>query len=244
MGTKERRQRDIAEREQRFLDAARDLIRSDGLLNLQMSKVAERCEYAVGTLYQHFASKEDLLLAIVTANTHHRLEAFERLAQWKAPTRDRMFGVAVADVWLVRRLPELFRLEQYVFTEVVWGAASAQRRQEALDAGEPIGRLVEAIVAEAVKLGDLDPRGLQGTELSMAPWALSEGTHMMAHAEGLMEKYGLRDPYRLMLRHQQSLLNGLGWKPLFDVADEAALDRKIETLCSEAFNGLLCDKQK
>ncbi|HUP91750.1 MAG TPA: helix-turn-helix domain-containing protein [Solimonas sp.] len=244
MGTRERRQREVAEREQRFLDAARELIRQDGLLNLQMTKVADRCEYAVGTLYQHFASKEDLLLGLVIDNTHHRLEAFERLASWKACTRDRMFGVAVADMWLVRHLPELFRLEQYVFTEVVWGAASPERRQEALDAGEPIGRIVEAIVAEAVRVGDVEARGLRGVELSVAPWALSEGTHMLAHAEGLVEKYEIRDPYRLMLRHQQSLLNGLGWKPLFDAADDQALDRKIETLCSEVFHGLHCDKSK
>lgn len=244
MGTRERRQREVAEREQRFLDVARELIRQDGLLNLQMTRIAEKCEYAVGTLYQHFESKEDLLVALAAENSHHRLETFERVAQWKASTRDRMFAIAVADMWLVRRLPELFRLEQYAFTEVVWGAASPERRQQALDAGEPIGRIVEAVVAEAIAVGDVDPQGMQGLELSLAPWALSEGTHWLAHAEGLVEKYGLRDPYRLMLRHQQYLLNGLNWKPLVDAADEAALDRKIATVCNEVFHGLPCGKSK
>ncbi len=68
LGTRERRQREVAEHEQLFLTAARELIRQDGLLNLQMARVAEKCDYAVGTLYQHFGSKEDLLVALATDN--------------------------------------------------------------------------------------------------------------------------------------------------------------------------------
>ena len=67
MGTRERRQREVAEREDLFLDVALELIRQDGLLNLQMARIAEKSEYAVGTLYLHFASKEDLLVALATA---------------------------------------------------------------------------------------------------------------------------------------------------------------------------------
>ena len=66
MGTKERRERQFQEREQRLLTAARQLIVRDGLLNLQMAKLAEISEHAMGTLYQHFASKEDLLVALMT----------------------------------------------------------------------------------------------------------------------------------------------------------------------------------
>lgn len=55
MGTKERRQRQFAEREQLFLDTARHLIEEGGLLPLQMTRIAEAAEYAVGTLYQHLS---------------------------------------------------------------------------------------------------------------------------------------------------------------------------------------------
>ena len=57
MSTKDRRLRERAEREQRFLDKAQELIQRDGLMSLQMGRIAEECDYAIGTLYQHFASK-------------------------------------------------------------------------------------------------------------------------------------------------------------------------------------------
>jgi AcrR family transcriptional regulator len=206
-----------------------------------MARIAEKCDYAVGTLYQHFASKEDLLVALATENIQYRAELFERVARWQACTRDRMFGIAVADMLLVRKNPDNFRLDQFAYTEVVWGSASPERRQKSLDAGEPLGRTVERIVIEAAENGDLDLKGLRPVELSLAPWSLCEGTHQIAHAEGLAEKYEIRDVYRLMMRHQQNLLNGLGWKPLFDPTDEAALDAKIEQLCREVFHDLQCD---
>ena len=59
-----RRQREIAAREVVLLDAAQAQIQRDGLLSLQMARVADECGYAIGTLYKHFASKEDLLVAL------------------------------------------------------------------------------------------------------------------------------------------------------------------------------------
>lgn len=240
MSTRERRRREIACREQLFLDAARELIRHDGLLNLQMARVAEKCDYAVGTLYQHFASKEDLLIALATCNLHHRVEMFRRVAQWRAGTRDRMAGIAIADTLFVREYPEHFRLAQLAFTDVVWRAASPQRRQTALDAGRPLGEICDGIVEEAVRSGDLELNGLNPAELGLGPWALTLGVHTVVHLDGLLEQHQVREPYRVMLRHLHHLLNGLKWKPLFDPADAPALDRKIEQLSREVFNDIAC----
>ncbi len=238
MGTRERKQREVAEREQLFLDTARELIREDGLLNLAMARIARQCDYAVGTLYQHFASKEDLLIALATLNEQYRLELFQRVEHWQAPSRDRMFGLPVADMIFVRKYPEHFRLAQFAYTEVVWGAASETRRKQALAGSRPLGELVARIVNDAAANGDVDLKGLQANELALAPWTVTLGTHNLVHAEGVLEQYNMRDPYRLMLRHVQSMLNGLGWKPYFDPSDDTALDRKIKQLCDEVFHDL------
>ncbi len=240
MGTKERRLREVAEREQLFLDAARELIRQDGLLNLQMARIAEKCDYAVGTLYQHFGSKEDLLVALAADNSQHRVELFRRVGAWRAGSRDRIVGIAVADMMFVRLYPEHFRLAQLAFTEVVWGAASAERRHLALLAGEPLGSICDGIIEEAVHSGDLRLKGLTPQELGLGPWALTIGTHTIIHVDGVLEQGDVRDPYRLMMRHLHCLLNGFEWRPLFDPSDDVALDQMIKRICDEVFHDIAC----
>lgn len=235
MGTKERKQRQFEERERRFLVAARELIHENGLLSLQMTRIAERAEYAVGTLYLHFASKEDLLLALTVEDARIHVELFQRVARWQASPRDRMFAIGVADMLFVRRNPEHFRIGQYVFTEVVWGAASAERRQALIDANDPIGEIVTGIINDAVASKKLQLHGLTPEQVSIGLWSLTIGTHNLVHAEGVMEDFNVSNPYRLLCRHLQTMLNGYGWKPLADLADDAALDALIERISNEVF---------
>lgn len=242
MGTKERRQRQFAEREQLFLDRARELIREHGLLNLQMSRLAEKCEYAVGTLYQHFASKEDLLLALTTVQAQEHTELFRRVADWKTLSRERMFAIGVADKIFVQRNPDHFRISQYALCEVVWHAASPDRREDFLAACQPIGQCVVGIVEDAVRQGDLPLNGLNAQELCTGVWALCNGTHNLVHTEGVLEEFAIRDAYRLMCQHIQIMLNGFGWKPLVDPADAPATDRLIQRIKKEVFHDFCCDR--
>lgn len=239
MGTRERRQREFLDREQAFLEAARELIRESGLLNLQMARIAEKCEYAVGTLYQHFAGKEDLLLALTTATAREHVALFQRVADWRAPSRERMFAIPVADSVFVRRNPEFFRIAQYALCEVVWQAASPSRRQEFMEeAARPIGDIVRAILQDAVRAGDLEPGSFTQDTLAVGIWALTSGTHTLVHAEGAVEAFQTTEPYRLLCRHVNVMLNGFGWKPLVDPHDEAALDSLIRRIQTEVFHDL------
>merc|ERR1711916_85666 len=89
-GIQERKKRQLAEREQHFLDQAWEMIQRDGVLKLQMSKLAAECEYAVGTLYLHFSSKEDLLLELAIRSVQDRLALYQQAVSWQAPSRHRM----------------------------------------------------------------------------------------------------------------------------------------------------------
>ncbi len=237
MTTKDRRLRERAEREQRFLDKAQELIQHDGLLSLQMSRIAEECDYATGTLYQHFASKEDLLVALATRNCLSRVHLFGRASRWHGPSRERMVAIALADMMVIREQPEHFRLAQFVMTDIVWGAASAVSRQRSLEASAPLGTLTDSIVIDAIAAGDLPADlGLPPQALAVGPWILSLGLHTLTQAEGLLEKRVLGDPYRLLMKHLHCLLNGYGWRPLFDPADDDALDALNTRLCRDVFD--------
>ncbi len=219
MSTEKRKLKERQAREQLFLDAAREIIRGQGLLGLQMARVASACDYATGTLYQHFRSREDLLVALATQRTREHSRLFQKAAEWSTGTRDRMFALAVIDRDFCHRHPGHTRLVQYVFTEVVWSSASQERRQDLLEACQPCIEALGQIVDDATGSGDLDTASTPGLDLAVGPWALCHGMQSLERIEGLQDSAGIRINDDLLYLHVDSLLNGIGWQPLTDLTD-------------------------
>jgi AcrR family transcriptional regulator len=61
MSIAERKSRQKADLRQEILDAARDLFVHDGYENVSMRKIAEKVEYAPGTIYLYFKDKTEIL---------------------------------------------------------------------------------------------------------------------------------------------------------------------------------------
>ncbi len=226
----------MAEREAFFLDHAWAMIQNEGVLNLQMAKLAHRCEYSVGTLYQHFTSKEDLLVALATRSVGQRLSLYQRAAAWQAPTRFRILAVVLADILFAQQSPEYFQLAQYVSTHTIWMAASHERRELALEASQPLGDLVASIVQDARHSGDMQDSQLNDRELCSGLWAMCEGMHSLVSAAGLLEAHSVPRPYQLLIIQAHALLNGLNWQPLMDLQDAGQQDRLLERIMAELFD--------
>jgi len=64
MGTRERREREKEELKQKILNSARELFTEDGYKNVTMRKIADKIEYSLPTIYEHFKNKAEILLAI------------------------------------------------------------------------------------------------------------------------------------------------------------------------------------
>lgn len=235
MSTRTRRRLEFSQREQLFLREAHRQICEDGLLSLRMARVAHECDYATGTLYQHFASKEDMLLALSADLAETRLGFFQRAFNWQAESRARQFAFAVADILFACQHPEHFQLEQYTGTQVVWNAASRKRRDAVLNAYEPVITLVCRLVHEADAAGDLKIGSQKAVDVTLGPWALTQGVQTLIHSDGVIDRYDLTCPYRQMLRHQHLLLNGMGWQPLVNANDDAILGASIDRVLKDVF---------
>ena len=74
MGTKERQVRERTKVRQAILDAARDLFVKQGFEHVSIRKIAEKIEYAPGTIYLYFRDKAEILDRICE-------ETFSKLAQ-------------------------------------------------------------------------------------------------------------------------------------------------------------------
>src|SRR5262245_53892005 len=61
MGVAERKSRQKESTRQEILDAARDLFVNEGFDNVSMRKIAEKVEYAPGTIYLYFKDKAEIL---------------------------------------------------------------------------------------------------------------------------------------------------------------------------------------
>ena len=59
-----RKQREFLQREQLILDTAQNMLHQNGYVQLTMERIAEAVEYSKGTIYNHFASKEDIFQAV------------------------------------------------------------------------------------------------------------------------------------------------------------------------------------
>lgn len=113
MSTAERRARELEQRERSLLDAVATLFDRDDWHTVTVEAIAERAEYAKGTVYRHFASKDDLLARLVadwTDGTCTEIEAldaerpFEALLRdlvavaWRRATHDRVHARLLARV--------------------------------------------------------------------------------------------------------------------------------------------------
>jgi len=61
VGTTQRREREKVALKQRILEAAREILATEGHAALTMRRIADRIEYTPGALYAHFADKDALL---------------------------------------------------------------------------------------------------------------------------------------------------------------------------------------
>lgn len=114
------RNRKKAQREQRIMQAGRELFIKKGFGDTTMEEIAERAEVGVGTLYNYFKNKNALLVAIFD-EVH--LQAVEKIeAVVKDPPDDPVEGVLAVlfqyDTWYGFGKPLLRELFAVVFQQM------------------------------------------------------------------------------------------------------------------------------
>ena len=235
METLSRKQREIREREALILDVARDLLLERGYLGLGMDRIAERIEYSKGTVYQHFSSKEDLLVALATQTFQKRLDLFERAATFQGRARERMQAVGVADRIFYRLYPQHSRSEQVIHATSVQSKAASEHLKELEVMKQRCFGVLIGIVRDAVAAGDLTLREDQELgDVTFGLWSISFGAHFLHASEPQLETKGIVDPMAALHRNQNALLDGFHWRPLMTEWDYAATIRRIlETTFAE-----------
>ena len=138
MGT---RATETAERKKRCVDAAVALAAEGGYDAVQMRDVAAKAEVALGTLYRHYASKDQLLLAAMLQQTE---TLRERLVQ--RPPRGDTPAARVGDV--LRRASRALERDPKT-TRAMLNAMSSED-ESAVPVKHDIDQTLRAIIADAI----------------------------------------------------------------------------------------------
>ena len=148
------RERQRQERERLILRAASDLFVERGYHDTSMDDIAARVGIAKGTVYLHFASKEDLTLALLEQGVREFTQSLDAILSADGTPRDKLesvFGVYSA------MTDGSFQLFSTIFRnpEVI---ARLHEKREVIGAlwDEPRARLTE-VLEEGKAAGEFDP---------------------------------------------------------------------------------------
>lgn len=212
----------------RILDAAMELVVTEGTAALSIQKLAARVDYTPGALYRYFDSK-DAILARLVERTLGEVSAHLARAEAALPGRAsplaRVFALAIAYRDFARTSPHRFGLLAMTLAEP---RVVLERPEDA----EPVARvMIGALGPLAAALGDAAEAGLlapgDAAERTVCLFALLQGVLQMSKQARVAP--ALLDVDRLVAQGARSLLVGWGGEPKkVDTAARAARSASTE----------------
>ncbi|GAA1538639.1 cholesterol catabolism transcriptional regulator KstR [Actinomadura kijaniata] len=166
------RSRSQHQRRKRILQVAAALVSRGGIEEMQMRKVAERADVALGTLYRYFPSKEDLIVAVVS----EELDLLEGSIERRPPSADTPPRRAVAV--LMRATRGLMR-EPELASALIRSLLLSDVKTEFGD--RMTGLLLRAAVGPDADVPDGDPRRVVAKALSSV-WTMEMIEMLRGHA--------------------------------------------------------------
>lgn len=216
MTTLTRKQREVREREGLILDVARRMLQEDGYAGLSMDRIAELTEYSKGVIYQHFRSKEDLIVTLAAISQRQRAARFERALAFSGRARERMMAIGIAEELFVRLNPLHFHTEQIIKLGALHERASRERVAELHKEMGLCFQSLVGVVQRAIDESDLTlAGGVQPPDIVLGLWGLNYGIYTIMHTEQLLlAENGVVTPFNTVRESCHRLLDGYGWRPL------------------------------
>lgn len=220
------RRQEIAEREAQMVAEARRQVSEHGYFGLNMDKVAAAVGLSKPTLYQHFRTKEDLLLGVATDSFRVRHELFVMASRCDATPRARMHAIGVADRVFARRHPEHEACESVAMAPSFIDKASPERRQELDEVRRKCFEHCVSIAVAGIAAGDLDPAH-RPEAVTASLWSMAVGLQQLARA-GVFDELQVVEPFPLLRENESLYCDALGWRPLSSEFDYVAFERGVE----------------
>jgi AcrR family transcriptional regulator len=225
-----RKQREINEREQLILSAAQSMLHQHGYNYLTMDRVAETVEYSKGTIYNHFASKEDLVCSLCCRCVGNLIEVFERAYHYPGTTRERYSAIGIGYSIYHQLHPLDTQILQIVKNNAIREKISNFKLAEMELLEQKITNITSSIVQEAIDCGDLDRRYQDSVStIVFGCWSMHYGALMLDQSDIPLHELGFNPVVNMLWKSANIYLDGYQWQPLSTSIDTDSLFEMIST---------------
>ena len=238
--TLSRKQRELLEREQLILDTAQSMLHNHGYNYLTMDRIAETIEYSKGTIYNHFASKEDLVCALGCRCISNLIDVFELAYNYDGSSRERYSAIGIGYSLYHQLHPMDCRNIQTVKNNAVREKLSEDKLIEMQSLEHKITQIAHSIVQEAIDCGDLDKKYQPDVStIVFGCWSMHYGALILDQSDIPLDKLGFNPVVNMLWHNTNTFLDGYQWLPLSTAADTDKLFNKISSALFEDEKGNL-----
>ena len=224
------KQQEIRDRQETLLDVAQEMLLTRGSIGLTMDRVADAIGVSKGTVYQHFANKEDLMAAVAVRSSEIRASLFERASAFRGNSRERMGAVGAAAELFFALFPHHEQAERTIRASSLMERISAKHTQGLEACTFRCFGVATGIARDAIASGHLTLREDQSVEqLCVGLWHLYTGAFLMRDLEHFMAEPIVEDPMPTLMANAQVFLDGFGWAPLSTEHDATAARLRVLT---------------
>lgn len=213
MSTAQRKAREWQTREDLLVRVALTLIETSGFNALSLDKVASCSDYSRGTVYNHFESREDLILELGLRALAEQSRWLRHACAFDGSRRHKVLAMHLSYQAFARHQPVLFQCLMSAKAPPVLARASAARLARKSELEAAITAHIDHLVQEALAHGELALHpALPAFAVSFGNWALGLGLAMLragAQPSPSVARVPETDTLTLML--VSALLDGLGW---------------------------------
>ena len=149
------KERQRKQREDLILQAASEAIAEKGYDALSLEEVAGRVGISRAAIYLHFASKEDLVFALIERGIETSAERLDALLAEHTSPREKVRAVIQRSYGSIS-LPAFHAVSAIMHSPTFLGKAAAKRNAMS-DLWQPVVQRLTAILEEGKRSGDFDP---------------------------------------------------------------------------------------
>ena len=139
------------QREKEIVEITLRLLSQRGFLDLRMADIARETKYSMGTIYSHFESKEDLLVACAYTLVLEHQVLFGAIANQPISAIEKIITTALCSWQISMRHPDLIEIDNLSLMPSVWRRATKQRAHELNQLHVELAQLFLGLVHEAIE---------------------------------------------------------------------------------------------